>query len=134
MGLALSRKLIKYYVLDKDCIPQEATLEEWAEFFEKDDRFIARYERDGYLVSTVFLGLDHNWSGKGPPVLFETMVFSDDRANLVCDLGSEMDSERSCTKDDALIVHERKVKELDRKLDYSRDVALAICSGTKEQE
>lgn len=27
------------------------------------------------VVSTVFLGCDHNWSGEGPPVLFETMVF-----------------------------------------------------------
>jgi len=28
------------------------------------------------LVSTVFLGLDHNW-GDGPPLIFETMVFGD---------------------------------------------------------
>lgn len=27
-------------------------------------------------VSTVFLGIDHNFSGKGAPVLFETMVFN----------------------------------------------------------
>lgn len=27
-------------------------------------------------VSTVFLGLDHNWGG-GPPLLFETMIFTD---------------------------------------------------------
>lgn len=26
-------------------------------------------------VSTIFLGLDHNYSGKGPPILWETMVF-----------------------------------------------------------
>lgn len=26
-------------------------------------------------VSTVFLGLDHNFGGDGPPILFETMVF-----------------------------------------------------------
>lgn len=26
------------------------------------------------LVSTVFLGLDHNW-GRGPPLLFETLIF-----------------------------------------------------------
>lgn len=29
---------------------------------------------DGY-VSTVFLGIDHNHMGDGPPILFETMVF-----------------------------------------------------------
>lgn len=27
-------------------------------------------------ISTVFLGIDHNHSGKGPPRLFETMVFA----------------------------------------------------------
>jgi hypothetical protein len=26
-------------------------------------------------VSTVFLMLDHNWSGRGDPILFETMIF-----------------------------------------------------------
>ncbi len=26
-------------------------------------------------VSTVFLGLDHNYDDEGPPLLFETMVF-----------------------------------------------------------
>ena len=26
------------------------------------------------VVSTVFLGIDHNFSGKGPPLLFETQV------------------------------------------------------------
>src|SRR5580692_3419733 len=26
-------------------------------------------------VSTVFLGLDHNFFGDGPPILFETMAF-----------------------------------------------------------
>lgn len=30
---------------------------------------------DGRSVSTVFLGLDHNWLRDGPPVVFETMVF-----------------------------------------------------------
>lgn len=26
-------------------------------------------------VSTVFLAIDHNWPGLGPPVLWETMIF-----------------------------------------------------------
>lgn len=30
---------------------------------------------NGALVSTVFLSLDHNHSGHGPPVLWETMIF-----------------------------------------------------------
>jgi hypothetical protein len=27
------------------------------------------------FVSTVWLGLDHNWSREGPPIIFETMTF-----------------------------------------------------------
>lgn len=46
------------------------------------------YRRVGYdivivddepvLVSTVLLCLDHNWSGHGPPEIFETMTFGGD--------------------------------------------------------
>lgn len=41
------------------------------------NRWHYRTEVSGKVVSTVFLGLDHNFSGEGPPVLFETMVFPD---------------------------------------------------------
>ena len=33
-------------------------------------------------VSTVFLGIDHNHFGQGPPLLFETMVFAPGDAEL----------------------------------------------------
>ena len=35
---------------------------------------VGRTKRDGIMVSTVFLGLDHQY-GDGPPLLFETMIF-----------------------------------------------------------
>lgn len=31
-----------------------------------------------FSVSTVWLGLDHNYMGQGPPLIFETMVFGTD--------------------------------------------------------
>lgn len=56
---------------------------EWAEWFETADRRVALDEIDGIRISTVFLGLDHNFSllglrGKADPLLFETMVFMPD--------------------------------------------------------
>ena len=36
---------------------------------------ISRTTGAGVQVSTVFLGIDHNWTGQGRPILFETMVF-----------------------------------------------------------
>jgi hypothetical protein len=38
------------------------------------DRRVAFTDMGTYSVSTVFLGIDHNFGG-GPPLLFETMVF-----------------------------------------------------------
>lgn len=32
-----------------------------------------------YRVSTVFLALNHNWSSDGPPELWETMIFTEDK-------------------------------------------------------
>ena len=56
----------------------------WGLWHKKADRHVAREERDGILVSTVFLGLDHGYSG-GPPMLFETMVFDSDCEEKRCE-------------------------------------------------
>jgi len=49
----------------------------WARWFDTADRVVAQTELpNGYFVSTVFLGLDHNFL-RGPPLVFETMVFPD---------------------------------------------------------
>lgn len=55
-------------------------LGEWAEWFKSADRTVVREQIGGYLVSTVFLGLDHNFDPDRGPVLFETMVFEGDDA------------------------------------------------------
>ncbi len=38
-------------------------------------RIIAQWEKGKVLVSTVFLGLDHNHRSENDPILFETMIF-----------------------------------------------------------
>lgn len=53
--------------------PVPCTLEEWARG-NREDRRVAATAKDGVSVSTVFLGLSHNF-GDGPPLLFETMIF-----------------------------------------------------------
>ena len=63
----------KYILVDGEPCPAE--LMEWARWFETADRTVARTERDGVTVSTVFLSIDHNFSPKGPSILWETMVF-----------------------------------------------------------
>jgi hypothetical protein len=63
------------YVLDGKKPVLCEDLGTWAKWFETVNRQVAQEERDGVRVSTVFLGLDHRFSGDGPPILFETMIF-----------------------------------------------------------
>jgi len=64
-----------YYNL-VDGVPVPCEMEDW--FRNVDTRAawrVALDVRDGVEVSTVFLGLDHNFTGRGGPILFETMIF-----------------------------------------------------------
>ena len=54
---------------------------------------------DGTEISTVFLGIDHQY-GDGPPLVFETMVFAS------ADSGIEQDCRRYTTRDEAMAGHE----------------------------
>lgn len=65
-----------YWIL-KDKKPVKVdTVEEWGVLFENSDgRRVAQDTIGDYWISTVFLGMDHNFSSSGPPILFETMVF-----------------------------------------------------------
>jgi hypothetical protein len=49
------------------------TFEQWARTLEHDRR-VAFDALPGCEISTVWLGIDHNF-GKGPPLIFETMIF-----------------------------------------------------------
>lgn len=61
------------YILDGKT-PVPADLMTWARWYETADRSVAKSEVGPYRVSTVFLGLNHEFGG-GPPLLFETIVF-----------------------------------------------------------
>lgn len=68
-----------YYVLDdENKVVGEPSVEAWAQWFEDNglnERRRVGEDRVGQMrVSTVFLGIDHNF-GSGPPHVFETMVF-----------------------------------------------------------
>jgi hypothetical protein len=67
----------EYYILKGKEIIEEPDLLKWAQWFETQERFLFSNEIGGgeIRVSTVFLGLDHNWFGEGEPILFETMIF-----------------------------------------------------------
>ncbi len=84
----------------------------WAAAFEDNDKRIVRQNTvtelgelvspfKSVFVSTVFLGLDHNFMGEGPPIVFETMVFGGPFNHTMW---------RYATWDEAVKGHEQLVK------------------------
>lgn len=68
-------RAIGTYILDDlgRAVPSDAKT--WAAWMEKQNHVLEQTELGEALVSTIFLGLDHNHSGHGPPLLWETRVF-----------------------------------------------------------
>lgn len=72
----------------------------WGKWFETANRHVAKTDAGGILISTVFLGMNHNF-GDGCPLWFETMIF-----------GGEHDGyqERYSTWDEAEAGHKSALK------------------------
>jgi len=93
------------YILDGKEPVEVSDIVTWATWFEAADRIVKQTTPSKDVrVSTVFLGLDHQF-GKGPPLLFETMVF-----------GGRQDGDqwRYSTWDEAAAGHEAAVDSLTR--------------------
>ena len=65
------------FILEGKIARPENNLRKWAKWFEDsgEERVVAKTHFANCMVSTVFLGLDHNF-GEGPPKIFETLVFN----------------------------------------------------------
>src|SRR4051812_15869220 len=68
-------------------------------FHDRRYQLLAHTRTDGYVVSTIWLGIDHSF-GDGPPLIFETMVFGP----------GNVDNERRlyATEQEALAGHEER--------------------------
>ncbi len=71
----------------------------WAKWFEKSNKCVATTKIKSYFVSTIFLGLNHNFDGDRP-LLFETIVFNPNR---------DQEIQRYCTWDEAVAGHKAMV-------------------------
>jgi hypothetical protein len=98
-----------YYRRDGTPIPEEV----WVEGFGSENRTVAKdLLPDGKRVSTVFLGMDHNFYGDGPPLIFETMVFP--AVGYI-----ELDMCRYSTEAEAVAGHQKMVEKWSKK-DFNR--------------
>jgi len=86
-----------YYGMDG----QPISMEEWAALFEDPAQKIVEQTElpGGCFVSTVLLGIDHNFLEGGRPIIFETMVFGGESS-------VDLDCVRYCTKEEAELGHQ----------------------------
>ena len=94
------------YILDENHNPVPVEdLVAWGRWYERgENRIVRQDDVEGYMVSTIFLALDHNFAMSGPPILFETMVFHD---------GATLDYQTRCsTWEQALDMHEAAVEHV----------------------
>lgn len=86
------------YILQGHRAVAEPDLNKWAAAFEQFNRVVKQETIGTVKVSTVFLGLDHQF-GNGAPLLFETMTFGTPDEEQMC--------ERCSTWEQAEEQHER---------------------------
>ncbi len=65
---------MKQYILKNKKPVECSDIIQWGNWMGKNGRHIADTEKGNIRVSTVFLGIDHNWRSS-VPILFETMIF-----------------------------------------------------------
>jgi hypothetical protein len=93
------------------------SLTEWGQALIGDKKIVAFTGNATKWVSTVFLGLDHNFHWRGPPTVFESMAFQDEGRTIDVGDGSRMpvpeqlDCERYSSWDDAEIGHQAMVRK-----------------------
>ncbi len=80
---------------------------------DRDYKRVSKTKVGNITISTVWLGLDHNFSGDGPPLIFETMVFHGDMpTDIPGDTwGRGIEQERYSTLEQAEAGHARWVKK-----------------------
>lgn len=111
--------MIEYYDRDGRPLDRESA---WALLVDYDYKRVDLTEVGPYVVSTVWLGLDHRYMGEGPPLIFETMVFTNsawnaDRADENRELLLELDCQRYSTLQQAQEGHRAMVLLVEATLD-----------------
>lgn len=82
-----------YWILDENNIIRRVS--EWS--LETNHRIVQQTEMGTHKISTVFIGIDHNFGDGKVPILFETMVFSENGEGILC--------HRCSTYDEAITIH-----------------------------
>ena len=75
--------MIDTYILVGQTPVPEPDMERWARWMEEYREHVALDAVGPYWISTVFLGLDHAFWPNAEPRLFETMIFGDEKNDVL---------------------------------------------------
>ena len=76
--------MVDKYILEGKT-PVKADLLTWERWLEDADRSVSRTHVGYNIVSTVFIGIDHNFDDSDSPMLFGTMIFQSTRRTFLLD-------------------------------------------------
>lgn len=129
---------------DRGIAVPEPDLIKWAKWISVfENKSIASTEIHHCTVSTIFLGVDYNFSGEGDPLLFETMVFQGEKdsteyGNTVAFEGSEElfwgDMRRYSLKQDAIDGHHEAVASIEKQFGMVQDRVSGLLYGILNAE
>ena len=99
---------LDHWILDENGnIVGPVDLMTWAKWFEISRRIVKQEWVGDCWVSTVFLGIDHNFRRTGPPILWETMVFTNYKH-----IDQEWMTRCAGNKEQAEAMHEEMIKKV----------------------
>lgn len=116
--------MAQYYILNPDHSVTPVPVEQWL-LQHYNIRRVGLFQQDEWMVSTVFLGLNHSLQ-PGPPLIFETMVFAPDG-----NASDDHEMRRYSTWAEAEAGHERIANLLQHELANAASSAQAILKFIK---
>ena len=96
----------------------------WGEWFSTANRRVAETWIDDVRVSTVFLGIDHNFFPGRDPALFETMVFADQE---------DFRMRRYCIWEEAEAGHAEMVALIRAEMELAQVAAAQACAARSKR-
>lgn len=94
--------MAEHYILKGHKVVPCEDINEWGKWFATADRKVAQTKIGDIEISTVFLGLNHNYLNRDSPLVFETIAFGGPR---------DGEMERYSTWEEAEMGHERWIGE-----------------------
>lgn len=122
---------IRYYILKGHEVAVTDEISEWGRCMDSVERFVGDTQNEYFRVSTAFLGVNHQY-GKGPPILFETMVFIKPPYMDIVPQDESLDgiTNRYSSWDDAAAGHESQVRRLTLQIETKKAMFLNSLSKT----